>query len=65
MEWHNTSAGWAYVIGLRWSVEYEFSVEYCVPYWERLGTVIPEEKPLRVETVLVLMVYLRTGMELL
>ena len=62
MEWHNKSAGWAYVIGLRWSAEYEFSVEYCVPDWERLVTVMRGEKPLRVEIVLVLMVYLRTEM---
>jgi hypothetical protein len=59
------SAGRAYVIGTWWSVEHEFSVEYCVPHWERLVAVLREEKLLLLEVVLVLTVYLQTGTKLL
>jgi hypothetical protein len=42
----NESAGRAYMIGTWWSVKHEFSVEYCVPHWERLVAVMREENPL-------------------
>ena len=53
------------MIGPVWSIDHELSVEYCVPHWERLVTVMREEKSLRLEVVLVLTVYLRTGTKLL
>jgi hypothetical protein len=56
------SAGRAYVIGTWWSVEHEFSVEYCVPRWEHLVAVMREENPFLLE---VLTVYLQTGTKLL
>jgi len=64
MERQCKSAGRAYVVGPRWSVEHEFSVEYCVPHWELLVGVMREEKPC-LEVVLVLTVYLRIGTRLL
>ena len=62
MERRSKNVGWAYVIGCRWRVEHEFSIEDCVPHWKRLVGVMREEEP-RLEVVLVLTVYLRMDTE--
>jgi hypothetical protein len=60
MERRKKRAGRAYMIGPQWSVEQEFSIEYCVPHWECLVAVMQEENPLLLEVVHAHTVYLQT-----